>query len=268
MPSEHRPWIDAISESNARLKAVLGATGGVAATEATYCPGWSVAHILRHLGSGAEIGLLNLCAALREQGPPPRRRYGEIIELWDEKAEAGLAQEAESVNDTYVHTLAALDDDALDALRVRLRGRDLNVSVFAGRRLFEHALHTWDIEVMRDPLATLSPMAAVLLVDRVLGNLDMLASGPKPTTAPFSIAVSVSDVGRVFVLEVAPDVIAVESGNDSDASLDISADAFVRLLSGRLDAAHTPQALTAPSPSGLGQLRTVFAGVPSPTEPA
>jgi uncharacterized protein (TIGR03083 family) len=268
VPSEHRPWIDAISESNARLEVVLGTTGGVTAAQATYCPGWSVADILRHLGSGAEIGLLNLSAALRGQEPPPRQRYGEIIELWGEKAEANLAEEAVSVNDNYVRILAALDDDALDALRVRLRGRDLNVSAFAGRRLFEHALHTWDIAIMRDPLATLSPMAAALLVDRVLGNLDMLASGPKPTTAPFSIAVSVSDVGHAFVLKVAPDVVAVESGTDSDATLDISADAFVRLLSGRLDAAHTFPALAASSPTGLGQLRTVFAGVPSPTEPA
>jgi len=59
--------------------------------------------------------LLNLGGALRGEEPPPRRRYGEIIDLWDEKAEAGLAQEAVSVNDTYVHTLAALDDEALSA---------------------------------------------------------------------------------------------------------------------------------------------------------
>jgi uncharacterized protein (TIGR03083 family) len=268
VPSEHRRWIDAIAESNSRLKVVLETNGGVIAAEATYCPGWSVAHILRHLGSGAEIGLLNLSAALRGQEPPLRQRYGEIIELWREKAEAGLAQDAVSVNDTYVDMLAALDDGALDALRVRLRGRDLNVSAFAGRRLFEHALHTWDIAVMRDPLALVSPMAAALLVDRVLENLDMLASGPKPTTAPLSIAVSMSDLGRAFVVKVAPDAVLVESGTETDASLEMSADSFVRLLSGRLDAAHTPQALIASSPSCLGLLRTVFAGVPTPTEPA
>ena len=59
---------------------------------------------------------------------------------------------------------------------VQLRRRDLDVSTVAGRRLFEYALQTWDIEVTHNPLASMSSMAVTQLVDRLIANLE-LASG-------------------------------------------------------------------------------------------
>lgn len=268
MASKYRPWIDALRESNAHLAEFLGTPDGVDVASATYCPGWSVAHLLRHFGSGAEIGLLNLRGALSADEPPPRSLYGEIIAAWASKPEERLAQEALARNDLYVDTLDALDDDSLDALRVRLRGRDLDVAAFVGRRLFEHALHTWDIEVMRNPLAVLTPEAATLLVDRVIANLDMLSGGRGTVSPPVRVGVSIEDSGKAFILEAGPEAVNLEAAGLELASLRSSAEAFVRLLSGRLDVNHTPASLIASPDEVLEQLRGIFAGVPTPTEPA
>jgi uncharacterized protein (TIGR03083 family) len=266
MVSVHRPWIDALVESNAELTRVLASDRVGPFAGPSYCDEWSIEHVLKHLGSGADIGLLNLLPALRGDPPPPRQRYGEIIAAWNAKGSDALGAQVIETNDRYITTLANLPDDQMDVLRVHLRGRDLDISLFAGRRLFEHALHTWDISVMASPAALLVPGAATLLVDRVLGSLDVYAHGPKPHS-PIRIAVSIVDRPQSFVLNIGPSGAALGTGSDRDAYLTTSSEAFVRLVTGRLDQTHTPALVNLSEPVQLETMRNLFAGAPTPTDP-
>ena len=115
--------------------------------------------------------------------------------------------------------------------------------------------HTWDIEVVHAPSATLPTDAAALVVD----NLELVARfTARPTGDTRTIRVGTTNPERVFTLELTPDA-ATMLGDvpGGEADLELPAEAFARLVYGRLDPKHTP-----PGQHGdaLDQLRQVFPG--------
>jgi hypothetical protein len=122
------------------------------------------------------------------------------------------------------------------------------------------ALHTWDIAVALDPAATIAPDAVALLVD----TLDQLAGRTaKPDGEQRKIRVSTSDPDRQFTLETGEAVTLAASDDETVPELGLSelrlpAEAFVRLVYGRLDPGHTPPAEA--TGVDLGELRPIFPG--------
>ena len=131
----------------------------------------------------------------------------------------------------------------------------LDWSTFVTLRLNEHALHTWDIEVTFDPTATVPESAAAVLVDTI-GLLAGFARKPNPAIAP--IRVTTVDPRREFRLALGPVSVSLTPGAAGLPDLTLPAESLVRLITGRLDAAHTP---TVAGNAYLDALRTSFPGM-------
>jgi hypothetical protein len=126
-------------------------------------------------------------------------------------------------------------------------------------RLAEHAVHSWDIAVAHDAAATLPEDAARLIAD----NLERVVGwGGKPSDQRASVEVHTVSPERAYHLDLGPSGTALSpSLDDTDAAtLSLPAEAFVRLVYGRLDADHTPSSVVADGVE-LGLLRQVFQGL-------
>jgi hypothetical protein len=123
-------------------------------------------------------------------------------------------------------------------------------------RVGEHAVHTWAVAVALDPAATVAPDAVGLLID-TLGPLA--ARTGKPDGKQRRVRVVTSDPKRQFVLETGEAVSLEESdGEPGLPELRLPAEAFVRLVYGRLDPAHTPPVEA--DGVDLDELRAIFPG--------
>jgi hypothetical protein len=158
----------------------------------------------------------------------------------------------------YAALLARLEDvapDDRDRFSYAMGPMTQDFPQFVGMRLNEHAFHTWDIEVVDNPDATLPEQVAALVVE----NLELIARfTAKPTGDSETITVATTAPARGFTIDLAPDTVTFSTGADGDhADLEIPAEAFARLVYGRLDAAHTPDGDYG---AALDILRRVFPG--------
>jgi hypothetical protein len=120
----------------------------------------------------------------------------------------------------------------------------------------EHALHSWDVAVTFDPGATLAPDeagAALEFVPMIVGFAG------KPTGTTRDVRVHTTGPERDFVLRLSSDSVSLASAEGGTPDLELPADAFVRLVYGRLDPDHTPA--FPHDPGVLDELRRVFTGV-------
>ncbi|GAB2928701.1 hypothetical protein GCM10027047_26750 [Rhodococcus aerolatus] len=113
---------------------------------------WSVADVLSHLGSGAQNTLADVAAGLGGDAVPD----GSHQSVWDrwnamsprEQADEYLAADAELVA-RFEALGAAQRADA--RMPFRRLPDPLTMAAFAGMRLDELALHSWDVRVALDP---------------------------------------------------------------------------------------------------------------------
>jgi hypothetical protein len=137
---------------------------------------------------------------------------------------------------------------------------ELGTTGLARMRLGEHAVHAWDVLVTLDPSATVAPDAVALLIDQ----LDQLVSrSAKPDGKPRKVRVLTSDPERQFILETGEAVSLVPAGDETTPELGLSelrlpAEAFIRLIYGRLDPDHTPPVES--TGVDLDELRPIFPG--------
>ncbi len=131
-------------------------------------------------------------------------------------------------------------------------------------RLSEHAIHTWDVVVIRDPSAEVAADA----VASMIGRLDQVAGrSGKPEYGPLEVDITTTDPDRTFRLSVSDAVTLTPAGMASaaetgpaTAKVRMPAAALVRLVYGRLDPEHTPAAIEVDG-VGLDTLRDVFPGL-------
>jgi hypothetical protein len=114
----------------------------------------------------------------------------------------------------------------------------LDFEQFVGMRLNEHSLHTWDIEVVDDPTATLAPEAAALIVD----NRELMAGyTARPTGETCAITITTTEPARSFTIDLSPDAVKFNAAPAASAAdVMLPAESLIRLIYGRLDPEHTP----------------------------
>lgn len=127
-------------------------------------------------------------------------------------------------------------------------------------RLGEHALHTWDVAVTRDPTATVAPDAAALLID-TLGQL--VARTGRAAQGAIRVSVVTDRPQRRFLVVSDGDGVELRPADDlprenGTPTLELPAEAFIRLVYGRLDPDHTPAG--SPDQDTLDPLRRTFPG--------
>ena len=260
MESRPGPWISALRNSHDRLRAAAGPLSPDQLEQRSYASEWSIAQVLSHLGSQAEIFGLFLDAGLAGTEPPGPGAFGPIWDRWNAKTPQDQAADALRDDQVTLERFEALDADQLDQLHLKLFGMELDATGLARLRVSEHAIHAWDVLVALDPAATVSADAVALLID----TLDQLAArSGKPDGQQRKVRVSTTGPERQFILETGEAVTLTPADDEGTPELGVSelrlpAEAFVRLLYGRMDEAHTPPAESAGVE--LDELRGLFPG--------
>ncbi len=250
------PWISALRNSHGRLRASVQPLTLDQLEQQSYASEWSIAQVLSHLGSQAEIFSLSLEAGLTGREPPGREEFVPIWDRWNAKDPQAQAADALRADEAALQRFESLDAGQLARLHLKLFGMEMGATGLARLRLAEHAIHTWDVVVALDPAATVAPDAVALLVDTV-GQLAAWAG--KPDGKQRTLRVATTDPERRFILETGEAVTLTPSDDEAaPAGLRLPAEAFVRLVYGRMDEAHTPP--LEGTGVDLGELRQLFPG--------
>lgn len=257
MQTQPGPWIEALRHSHERLSKLVGPLDTEELQRPSYASEWSIAQVLSHLGSQAEIFDLFLDAGLSGDEPPRGDAFSPIWDVWNARNPEAQAAEALRADLATLERFESLEDEQRAHLQLEMFGMSLDTTGLARMRLGEHAVHTWDVAVALDRSATVSSDAVDLLVDS-LGQLVSRVGKPDGTKRRVRIVTSAPE--RHFDLEVAEAVTLTESAADrAEAELRIPAEGFVRLIYGRLDPDHTPPIEA--HGIGLDELRQMFVGV-------
>lgn len=248
--------IAALRSSHHRLRSLVEPLDVEQLEARSYASEWSVAQVLSHLGSGAEIFDLIVGAGLRGEDPPGREASAPIWDTWNAKGPQAQAADALVADGALVQRLESLDDEQRQRFGVHLFGRDADLAAFARMRLAEHAIHTWDIAVVLDPTATVAADAVEALVDTFS---PIAGYTGKPVGRPWKVRIDTSEPARQFVLD-AGDAVALLPGGGDEAlpAVRMPAESFYRLVYGRLDPDHTPPLDT--TDVDLDELRAIFPG--------
>jgi hypothetical protein len=161
----------------------------------------------------------------------------------------------------FLDRVAAVPAAELDAMKMNLFGAAAGASRLLELRLGEHAIHTWDVIVIRDPSAEVSGDAVAWMVDQ----LDALAGrSGKTERGPLEIDITTTNPDRAFRLSVSDAVKLGPAGavdaQAATATVRMPASALVRLVYGRLDPEHTPPSVETDGVD-LDTLRSIFPGI-------
>jgi uncharacterized protein (TIGR03083 family) len=279
--SDPRVWIATLRRSHDRLDSLVQPLTPEQIRGQSYDRDWSIAQVLSHLGSGAEIALLMLPGALGEAEPASRDTFPAVWDVWNAKSPDEQAADALASDEQHVRTLEALTDEQLAKVSMDFFGMmQLDAVGLVRMRLGEHALHTWDVDVMADPGATVQQEAVALLIDNVPQFLAPRLG--KPLAEPFSVRITTTDPARDYLLTSGESVTMTDWPGDDAASGDAAAagdasaagggaaagdvphvympaEALLRLAYGRLDPEHTPSSVSGDA-DVLNKLRTIFPG--------
>ena len=255
MATDPAPWISALRTAHGILTAVVEPLDAEQLEQPSYDSEWSIAQVLSHVGSQAEIFVLLLDAGLSGGDPPGQEDFAPIWERWNARSPQAQATDALAVNRALIERFESLDAGQRERFRLKTWGMDLDLAGLLSLRVGEHAVHTWDVVVALDPAATVAPDAVELLVE----TLERTAGRAKADGTKRRIHVVTSSPERQLTLETGDSVklVAFEP-DDYEAELELPAEAFLRLVYGRLDPDHTPP-LEARGVD-LDELRAVFPG--------
>ena len=217
---------------------------------------WTVAQALSHLGSGAEIGRAPIARAAGETVAAEDNQT--VWARWDASAPRVQAEGFLEHNGRWLELVEALTPEQRSSLTVDLGFLPEPVPLLTalGMRLSEVANHSWDVRVAFDPAAGVAGGSAEVLVDLLAGPLGfMLGFVAKP--AELANPVSVAGPGAGLVIDDA--VAVVDHLESPSATFTGPAEAFVRLVSGRLKAPYDG-GVTVEGSVTLDDLRRVFPG--------
>lgn len=220
---------------------------------------WRVCDVLSHLGSGAEIMLRPLAAAVAGT-PVPEGSNEEVWDRWNALSPRDQATGFVEHDARLVDTLEALDADTRESLSVDLGflPAPVPLAVAAGMRLNEVALHTWDVLAGLDVTATLDEEAAEVLLELLTGPLGMMLTwAGKPEELDERAVVALEGHG----LTIAEDVsLVAEPPVAPTAHFSGPVESAVRLIAGRLRPTTTPASVEVTGNVTLDDLRRVFPG--------
>jgi uncharacterized protein (TIGR03083 family) len=246
--------LTALQTSAARLQRIVGGLGADEVRRSAYPTEWTVADVLSHVGSGGVIMRRSLEDTLAGREADGSFNQG-VWDEWNAKDPDAQAADALEADATLVAALSAVTEEQRRGFAFSMGPMSLDFDGFVALRLSEHAVHTWDIEVVFDPAAELAAEAAPVMIDRV-GVIAGLVGRPPETGA--TLRVATTEPERRLAVVLTPDSVGLQPGEPgSDPDLTLSTEAFIRLVYGRLDPDHAPAGAEGPT---LDQLRQVFPG--------
>ena len=251
-------WISALRASHDRFRSLVADLEASDLAGPSYDSEWTLADVASHIGSGAEIFALFLEAGLRGVEPPGVEAMHPIWDTWNARSSVARRDECLVSDDALVDAFEATTEAEREKFRMGVFGMDLDLAGLAGLRLSEAAVHTWDVAVALDPTATVDAEAVRLLLD---GLAQTAARTAGPTSDPFTVLVLTSDPDGAFLVS-AGDRLAIgaaATNTPADGTVTLPAEAYLRLVYGRLDPEHTGS-VTESGTRGLADLRELLKG--------
>jgi uncharacterized protein (TIGR03083 family) len=251
----------ALRRCHDELAARVRGLGEADLTRQSYCTDWSVAQVLSHLGSGAEIALAQLQAARAGTTPLGADDFRAVWARWDARpAQQQAAAFVEAVPRLH-DAVGALDDAERHELRPFFHTGPVGLPAFLAFRLVEQALHAWDVHVAFEPARAVDAEAVELLVELLPLGAGLVDAEALGALAPARLAIETSDPDQRFILDLGVQARLVPAdGGEVSGSLRLPAEALVRLVTGRLDPAHTPAGTRAEGRPSLDELRRLYPG--------
>jgi len=222
---------------------------------------WDISQVLSHLGSGAEISRNALQMAL-EGKPTPGLEFNKTI--WARYDNASRRERLEwflAANEALTQSYESLSEETRARLRIDLGflPAPVDVAAAASFRLNELALHSWDVRVGFDKAATVAPEATPHLLGRVAMLAGYLGKPDALNGKTAVIGVTTTDPAKDFGLHLGEKVsVVVGAPRQADGTLALPAEAWVRLITGRLKHEYTPAGITTTGTADLDLLRRVF----------
>jgi uncharacterized protein (TIGR03083 family) len=222
--------------------------------QSAYPAEWSIADVLSHIGSGAVIFQRRIEDA-RECRETDDDFAPVVWDTWNAKSPTAKAADALVADRELVECIDGTTEDERGSFTFALGPMSFGFDEFVGLRLNEHVLHTWDVEVTLDPTAPLAPGPVPLVVDQLA---LMTRFTGKPTGTAHDVHVRTTDPARDLVVRFGADSVElVPADDDAAPDLELPAEAFIRLVYGRVDRAHAPAVA---APEVLDELRGAFPG--------
>jgi uncharacterized protein (TIGR03083 family) len=247
--------------NHGRLAAEVGPLGDAQLTGPSGASEWTIADVLSHLGSGAEIGWYPVkAAATGETVDAPENQ--EVWDRWNAMAPVDQAKSFVQYDEQSVATFEGLSPEQRESITIDLgfMPQPVSLGTVVGMRLNEQTLHGWDVRVGLDPAASLSEESAALLAEHFGSTMTFLLGfvGKAPEIDQGVGPARVGIGGHTIVIA---DAVSLEPGDaDTTATFHGPLEAAIRLLAGRLEPQHTPDGVTVEGNVGLDDLRNVFPG--------
>jgi uncharacterized protein (TIGR03083 family) len=250
------PWLRVLRASHDRLARLTAGLDAAGLRRQSYDKEWSIAQVLSHLGSQAEIFWLFLDAGLTGGESPSPSAFRPIWDAWNARSPEEQAAESIAADEALLSRVESLSPAQLGSFLISAFGRELDMAALLGMRLSEHAVHTWDVAVTLDAAARISQDAVDLLID---GLPEVAARAGKRVQDPAVIAVTTTNPTRQFTLDTGG--VRLEPGETpSESSLTLTAETLVRLVYGRLDESSLVSGEAQPDNVRLPYLQAVFPG--------
>jgi uncharacterized protein (TIGR03083 family) len=249
-----------IAELRAIHDRLATTVGGLSADQLTAQSGaenWTVADVLSHLGSGAEIGLYPLVAAAGAPEEAPANQ--DVWDRWNAMSPEDQAARFVKSQEQLVATYEALTPEQRGSIEIDLgfMPQPLPLAATLGMRLNEVALHGWDAEAGLDPAAALSEESAALLAEHFSSTMTFMLGfvGRPDGVGPARVA-----LGDHSIVIDSEGVRLVPGTDGATATFEGPLEAGIRLLAGRLKPEHTPTEVSVTGDVSLDDLRKVFPG--------
>ncbi|MGI3202693.1 maleylpyruvate isomerase family mycothiol-dependent enzyme [Streptomyces sp. GLT-R25] len=238
--------IDALRSGHDYLTTVVHGLAAADLDRPSGASEWTVAQVLSHLGSGAEIGLAALEGALSGTGPKDMDFNKSVWARWDAMPPAEQAEGFVASNEALVRAYEDLDAQTRQDLRIDLGflPAPVDVATAASMRLSEFANHSWDVEVAFDRTVGLARAATEPLLDQVGMLIGFVGKADALGGRHVRVAVRTTSPERSFGLDLGDAVALTDEPAEPDAVLSTPAEWWLRLVTGRHAPANTPKGVT------------------------
>lgn len=224
---------------------------------------WDISQVLSHLGSGAEIARATLQAALDGEPNPGPDFNNAVWDKWNARTERERADGFLQANQELLALLESLDAGTRDTLRVDMGflPAPVDVATAARLRLNEFTLHSWDVRVSADEHATLPADAAAALLHGEPNLISWIGKADPLDGRQAVVAVTTTEPVSAFALRLqAPVSVDFDVPEQPDGTLTLPAEAWLRMVAGRLAPRYTPPGVIATGAADLDLLRQIFPG--------
>ena len=248
--------LNALESSVAYLRALVEGLDESQYVASAHPSEWTVADTMSHLGSGAVIMKRRFDDVIAGKETPSEFNQS-VWDTWNAKTPHAQVTDALLADQALLERILEMTPEEREVFSFNLGPMVLDFTAAVALRLNEHVLHTWDIEEAFNKDATLQRDAVPFLVD----NLELVIKFTAKTTGSGDVLrIRTTEPQRELVLTLGVEAVTLEEGekNDDPHHIEMPAESFVRLLYGRLDAAHTPAAAES---EHLESLRLVFPGL-------